>query len=213
MPKAGGTSLRVSLANALGSEFATDYSDDPANPLSERNLDPARHLSRNRELPHGVRCLHGHFHPGQFKFSDEIYLFTILRNPIDNIFSIYKFWKSLASQCQPLHDYFLRERLDIIQMAQLPLMRRLYSYTYFGNFDMRRFDFIGRHENRKHYFAKLSDILGLEIDSNAHENITPVSLEDEELEANPKIRDDLQSLLIDDLNFYDKWAAGRSQSP
>jgi hypothetical protein len=39
-PKAGGTSISSALSNAFGPEFAMDYSEDPADPRSPRNIDP-----------------------------------------------------------------------------------------------------------------------------------------------------------------------------
>src|SRR5437868_9585637 len=144
-PKAGGTSISHILASAFASAFLTDYAEDPADPRSPRNIDPDSYFSRKRVLPDGVRCLHGHFHPGQFDLSDDVFLFTLLRHPLDNIISIYFFWKTLSSQGQPLHDYFSSRQLDILDMARLPLLRHLYSRTYFGSFDMSRFNLIGCH--------------------------------------------------------------------
>lgn len=141
-PKAAGTSIRKILSDAFGDTFVADYRDDPADPLSERHLNPPRYFARNRVLAEGVNCIHGHFHPGQFRLDDE-FLFTILRHPIDNVISIYTFWKSDRSNPTGLHAYFLANELDVLQLAQLPLIRHLYSYSYFGGFDMERFDAIG----------------------------------------------------------------------
>jgi hypothetical protein len=81
-------------------------------------------------LPEGIRCLHGHFHPAQFDLTD-VFLFTLLRHSLENIVSIYSYWKELPSQGQPLHDYFLSRELDIFEMAnfaaaQAPLLTDLF---------------------------------------------------------------------------------------
>lgn len=202
-PKAGGTSIGRSLQKAFGSGYRGENSDDPASPLSERNLHPARYFSRNRILPLEVNCIHGHFHPGQFNVEEKTFLFTMLRHPVSNIISIYTFWKTLESQGQPLHDYFLREQLDIIETARLPLLRWLYSQTYFGGFDMGRFDMIGRHEDRGTDLLRLGTLLGLTIDGNEYSNSTPLSHERDELLADHALLRRLHIILADDIRFYE----------
>lgn len=204
-PKAGGTSIRLSLEKAFGAGFCSEYSDDPANPASERNINPARFFSRCREFPENVQCLHGHFHPGQFNLRQDVFLFTMLRHPVDNIISIYTFWKNLESQGQPLHDYFLREKLDIIEMACLPILRWLYSRTYFGGFDMGRFNLIGQHENRKEALERLSAAMGVYVDEDNHDNRSPRSQEREILTSNPMIIQRLHAILSDDIRFYENY--------
>jgi hypothetical protein len=201
-PKAGGTSIKTALANAFGPAFEIDYSEDPADPRSPRQLDPEGYFSRGRRLRDDIGCLHGHFHPGQFNL-DDTFLFTLLRHPIDNIISIYFFWRDLASQGQPLHDLFLTNRMDILQMARLPLLRHLYSETYFGGFDMARFDLIGRHEDRADALDKLSRVAGVQIDASVHENATTISAEREELLSDRVRMHALGKVLEDDVRFYE----------
>ena len=202
-PKTGGTSIKSALANAFGSAFDVDYSEDPANPTSPRQLDPGGYFSRRRRLRNGIRCLHGHFHPGQFDL-DDTFLFTLLRHPVDNIISIYFFWRDLPSQGQPLHDFFLTNRLDIFQMARLPLLRHLYSETYFGGFDMARFDLVRRHEDRADALRKLSTVTGVQIDASVHENATTISAEREQLLADRVRMQALNKILEDDVRFYER---------
>lgn len=202
-PKTGGTSIRTALANAFGAAFAVDYSEDPADPTSPRQLDPEQYFSRNRGLPVGIRCLHGHFHPAQFNLEDT-FLFTLLRHPVDNIISIYFFWKALPPQGQPLHDYFLSRGMDILAMARLPLLRHLYSRTYFGGFDMTRFDLVGRHEARAAALDKLSQVAGVAIDTSVQVNVTGVSAEREKLLADGARMQQLHDILDEDIRFYEK---------
>lgn len=203
-PKAGGTSISSALAEVFGSSFATDYSEDPANPLSPRNIDPSRYFSRRRKLSDGINCLHGHFHPGQFDLNDT-FLFTILREPVDNIISIYFFWKTLPSQGQPLHDYFLKEELDIFEMASLSLLRQLYSNTYFGSFDMSRFDLIGCHDDRACALSELASRTGIPVDSSVRVNVTTESVEREEFVADAAQIQKLRSILEEDIRFYERY--------
>lgn len=141
---------------------------------------------------------------GQFDLTGT-FLFTLLRNPLENIVSIYFFWKSLPSQGQPLHDYFLREGLDIFEMASLPLLRQLYSNTYFGSFDMSRFDLIGRHEDRGPALNELGRRLGVQIADNVRVNITAPSVQRSELLADEIRMRKLRSILEDDIRFYERY--------
>lgn len=203
-PKAGGTSVSRALSDAFGDEYFTDYSEDPADPRSPRNLDPEAFFSRNRQLPQGAACLHGHYHPGQFNL-ESTFLFTLLRHPVDNIVSIYFFWKTLPPQGQPLHDYFLSQGLDIIALAKLPLLRYLYSQTYFGGFDMSRFDLIGRHDERELALHELARVTGRKIDASVYVNATQESVERAELIENSSITRALEHILEDDIRFYDRF--------
>ncbi|PTQ09124.1 hypothetical protein CLG96_14810 [Sphingomonas oleivorans] len=157
-----------------------------------------------RRLPEEVSCLHGHFHPGQFALDDSL-LFTLLRHPVDNIISIFFFWKKLPSQEQPLHDYFLQNRLDIIKMAQLPLFSYLYSQTYFGGFDMGRFDLIGRHEERDYAFNRLSRLIGVDLDISIRENVTTPDEARQALLEDGFLIQELRNILADDIQFYEKF--------
>ena len=134
-----------------------------------------------------------------------MFLFTVLRHPIDNILSIYFFWKSLPTQGQPLHDYFLREQLDIFEMAKLPLLRLLYSNTYFGSFDMSRFDLIGRHEDRAAALNHLGRRIGLEIDDKVRVNVTKPSIERNEFLADSARMRRLRSIVAEDIRFYERY--------
>jgi hypothetical protein len=205
VPKAGGTSLSKALARAFGEQFSEEYNEDPADPRSPRNIDPERYFTKERLLPENVRCLHGHFHPGQFNL-ENVFLFTLLRHPVENIISIFSFWKTLPSQGNPLHDYFLSQRLDIIEMARLPLLRRLYSQTYFGSFDMSRFNLVGRHENRDSACLELERATGVSIDSSLYLNLTPATEERARLMADASIMGALHQILEDDVRFYDRFS-------
>ena len=155
-------------------------------------------------MPDDVRCLHGHFHPGQFNLADT-FLFTLLRHPVDNIVSIYFFWKMLPSQGQPLHDLFLARGMSILQMASLPLLQYLYSGTYFGSFDMGRFGLIGRHEDRAAALGKLSEVSGIRIDDDVRVNVTAASVERERMLADKAQMGQLHDLLAEDIRFYERW--------
>jgi hypothetical protein len=204
-PKAGGSSVRVTLARHFGAGLFADYSENPAHPLSPRVLDPLGYMSRHQPLPPGARCIHGHFHPGKYDLGDA-FLFTLLREPVDNMISIYFFWRQMVRQNDPLHDYFLDNNLGLVDAARLPLLQRLLSWTYFGEFDMGRFDLIGRYDDRETALARLAHQYGADFDFSARENVTPLSEERHAARTDPKLRRQLEDILADDIRFFERYA-------
>jgi hypothetical protein len=204
-PKSSGTTLIAAFSKIFGNGLAVETSDDPANPLSPRTLDPGRYGQRNRALPEAVQCLHGHFHPGQFA-RDAGAMFTMLRHPVDNLISIYFFWKGMPRHGNPLHDYWLDNNLQLLDTAKLPALRWLFSRSYFGDFDMSRFAVIGSYENRSQTLQKLGELIGQPLDLTLRENVTEPSAERAETMADHKLLSQLRDILIDDIRFYDRYA-------
>jgi hypothetical protein len=204
--KAGGASTGFALREAFGDRLALDYTDDPANPTSVRNLDPRAHLAGREVWPATTDCIHGHFHPAKYGIPKNAYVFTVLREPTENIISIHYFWKSAPVPMGPLGEYAKHHCATVLETAQLPLLRKLYSETYFGGFDMRRFNRIGRYENYERVLRGLAQDLAVSFPQTPHLNITPVSEERALTEQDSSIRSQLRDLLIDDLKFYDRWA-------
>jgi hypothetical protein len=203
--KSGGTSVKVLLQAAYGRSFSEDYDDNPVNPLSMRVLAPSLYMGTSKLIPDGVSCIHGHFHPGKYTIARSVAMFTILRHPVDNIISIYWFWKAFDRGTEPLHDFFLRNGLTIIETARLPLLRYLFSNSYFGGFDMGRFDIIGRHDDRERALTKLSCLIETPLDIETRENITAPSEEREQMESDPRLRRRLEDILSEDIRFYERY--------
>jgi hypothetical protein len=129
---------------------------------------------------------------------------TFLRHPVNNLISIYFFWKSFGTARNPVHAQFLSERPSVLDFARYPAFSNLMSETYFGGFDMRRFNFIGFYENRDSDMSRLAADTDLPLVANVHENLTPKSVERCELEANNSVQRRLADLLSDDLKFYEQ---------
>jgi hypothetical protein len=174
--------------------------------LSQRVLDTRKYFARRETIPAGIRCIHGHFHPGKFDLTGDVVLFTLLRHPVDNILSIYFFWKTTKRQGDALHDDFCDNRLTIVETARLPLLRWLFSRTYFEDFDMSRFDVIGRHTDRENAIRRLSERIGAPLDIAVRENVTPESVEYEEARGDQALRIQLENILADDILFYERHA-------
>lgn len=204
-PKASGTSITAGLQKIFGHLLEIDNSDDPANPLSQRVIDPNAYFGRNRKLSEHTACLHGHFHPGQFDL-EGVSLFTMLRHPVDNIISIYFFWKSCPLHGNPLHDYFMSQELSLIDMAKLPAIRFLYSERYFGGFEMGNFSVIGRYDDRHEYFRRLKYNLGLDLDSSIEVNVTVPNNDRDRVLTDRKLIAAITDILKEDILFYDRHA-------
>lgn len=192
-PKAAGTSLRTQLIAHLHDKVALDYTHDP---LGERGRETA-------DFPVGKRAVHGHFRPDRYAGSEGFRL-TFLREPIDNLISIYYFWLDHSEHGNPVHTRFLAERPDIFDFARYPSFSTLMSQSYFGSFDMTRFDFIGFHENRATDLLKLSKVLGIPLQSTMHENPGLFNAHRNEIRKNRGSLDILRDILKEDVVFYER---------
>jgi hypothetical protein len=204
--KAGGSSLLRIFEGRFGTGLVKDYAENPADPLSPRNLDPDRYFAQQTRISEGVACVHGHFHPGKYAIPANAILSTILRHPVDNIISIHFFWKTLARGHDALHDYFLAQNLSLLETAKLPLLRHLFSKTYFQGFDMGRFNLVGRHDSRDAVLAKIGALTGGTFETGIHENVTQPTPERQEAASSPRMRRALEDILVDDIRFYERFA-------
>lgn len=186
-----------------------DYVDPPANPSAEFLIDPVGWSARRpTALPEHIRVVHGHFRPQKYDLIKDVFRMTILRHPIDNIISIYFYWRAIPPQPNAVHQYFLKRKLSILELAKLPIMQNLYTDTYFGGWDMRGLDFIGCHENRIECISKLGKILGIRLDATLHLNKTSpheIDTDRERIMNDKKTLVTLQKLLASDIAFYEKW--------
>jgi hypothetical protein len=191
-PKAAGYSLRVQFMKLLGTKVAFDYDHDPLTPAGMETAD----------FPEGKTLVMGHFRARRYASSDAFWM-TFLRHPVDNLFSIYFFWKGLPVS-NGLHARFLREQPTILEFANYPAFKTLMSETYFGDFDMNRFDFIGFYETRKSDIPRLAKMLNLPLVASIHENRTSESDERLEAESDCALRRKLYDLLAEDVAFYER---------
>lgn len=205
-PKAAGSSLHVQFVKLLGDRLALDYMHDYTHdPLTSAGRETA-------EFPNGKRIVHGQFRAQRYA-SANAYWMTFLRHPVDNLISIYFYWKALPEAGHALHARFLRERPSILEFATYPGITCLMSETYFGNFDMSRFDFIGFHENRQADIARLAKAINLPLSAAIHENRTSESAERLELESDVSVRSKLTDLLAQDVGFYERMQRRKTNSP
>ena len=104
---------------------------------------------------------------------------------------------------------FLREKPTIEEFAKKyhPL-QRLMSETYFGGYDMSRFDFVGFNETRLADISKLSEMIGLPLDATVQFNRTESGWERRaEIKNDHIVLARLSTLLADDLSFFERQKA------
>lgn len=216
-PKAAGSSLRDALVAAYGEAAVYfDYADDPADPCSPYSLDPVgcRRKTREARFAPVVRVIHGHFHPSKYQHLEGVRRITFLRHPVDNLISIYFFWKSYKGKGHCLFDYFRDNDMTLLDMACLPTHRYLLSRTFFGGVDMDTFDFIGTTENYEHHCRSLSRLLSIPF-TEYRENVnTYPGYRDRanEIRSDRETMKALAGFLNDDIEFYNSVLARRSSS-
>ena len=191
-PKAGGTSLAHQFRRILKSGLELDYLNDP-------RIKKAKH----RDFPHNKTMVLGHFHPGRYDGARALRL-TFLRNPVDSLISTYVFWKYLPFKGDETHRKFLKEQPSIIEFANYSGIKSLMSETYFGGFDMSRFDFIGLEERRGEDITLLARTLGLSLSPEIHINPTEYINEHCELKRDSRIRGIISKIVEKDVIFYDR---------
>jgi hypothetical protein len=201
-PKAGGSSLKIQLESILGESLLQDYAHDPLGPHAMEEVD---------DLPSKYKMVHGHYRASRYSKLRNRFLFTFLRNPMDNLISIYFFWRDFPPSGNPWHLKFLNERPSILDFAKYTPLRRLISDAYFGGFDMNTFDFIGFHETRREDYLRLGSLINLPLSGEVHANRTENGHEERAtIMSSHKTMSELAELLADDLKFYDRLFAKRT---
>lgn len=195
-PKSGGTSLVRSLSSHYGDALIEDYSHLP--PLDYSGDPPL--------LSDETRAVCGHFHANRYAAYAGAFRLTFLREPVDNLISIFYFWRDLPFGGYPAHGRFLSERPTIFEFAEYPELKRLSSFCYFGGVDINRFNFVGFYERRQEDISKLSGLLGIPLDADLHVNQTrdEYARERSELIADSKVIARLRAQLSDDVTFYER---------
>lgn len=212
-PKAGGTTLRKGLRDHFGASLLEDYGDRINHPPSQRLIDPIGYFSQRPTLAPGVRAVHGHFHPHKYAHIEGARFATFLRHPLTWVFSLYAHWYTEPPNGYSLQDYTIQNRLDVVRMAQMPLVRHCMTFTYFEGVDLDSFAFVGFHETRDEDLAAFGAAFGLSLDPAIHQRPTrPFALRDEAA-GDPAVRATLRGILADDIAFYERQFLRRKGRP
>ncbi|MBI1683294.1 hypothetical protein [Caulobacter hibisci] len=202
-PKAAGSSLAKQLRDFYQDALSLDYDHDPLGPNAAEQADT---------LYPGARAVHGHFAARRYEALPDAMFITVLREPLDNLMSIYFFWKGYPAHGNPIHDRFVAEAPSFEDFSRYPEMSRLMSERYFGGFDMDRFDMVGFHETRDQDIPRLGALLGAPLKAEIYENRTSGEHE----QARQEILADLAQCarvrgnLRHDIAFYEAQRAKRA---
>jgi hypothetical protein len=212
VPKAGGTAIATLLARQFGPALLHDQ-DRPADPSAPMNIDPAGFLERQAREGYGFlagkAAVTGHIWPRKYEPIEADVRATILRHPVARTISHYFFWTSnFKFKEHPLRQYVVEQQLDLLSFARLPAIRHFYAGQMFRDVDMSRFDVIQRYETLEvegeAFIAKLG-VAGPIAVVNATEPLLSEAKRRERDAAkhDPKIRAALNTLLADDIRFYE----------
>jgi hypothetical protein len=206
-PKASGSSFRLALEAAFGQQAVLgSYDCDPLDPANPMWIDRDWFLRRRPRDLKSFTVVHGHLPVINYDLLTSAYRVVLLREPTDNLISIYYYWKSLFDSEFTAHavfEFVKKKRLSLLEVAEIPAMRRLMSHTYFGGYDMRRFDVIGTHNERAAFIQAVSNLIGVPLSAEIRTNVTPQSEERDNILADAKVIAKLRDLLQDDIRFYD----------
>ena len=132
MPKCGGTSVRLALENLLGVEhLRLDYCGVPGLTEVERHEQLLEYVENPLSLDPGS-CVYGHFRPVKYlgapgSLTDDILLFTILREPIDRLVSHYRYLLALNDANNPMRSALRDHHDDFAWFAMQSRLRNLYA--------------------------------------------------------------------------------------
>lgn len=207
-PKVAGSTFLQQLRTVFGDDgLRLDYGDDPADHRSQGSLDPVSYQLNPIRTIVPYRAVHGHFRPEKYNGLGSAFRLTFLRHPVENVISIYRFWRAHPTEMwsTPLFCYFKEQALSLQRLAMLPTIRFLYSKTYFGGFDMNRFDFIGDYSDYSQELHRLGVQLGVEFDLGLRVNVTgEISGDDSKFDASEIAA--LTEILAEDIKFYERYA-------
>lgn len=207
-PKVAGSTFLQHLRTVLGVDtLLLDYEDDPADHRSQGSLDPISYQFDRIKTIAPYRAVHGHFRPEKYDGLGSAFRLTFLRHPVENVISIYRYWRAHPTEMwsTPLFCYFKEHALSLKRLAMLPTIRFLYSKTYFGGFDMNRFDFIGDYGDYSQELQRLGVQLGVEFDFDLRVNVTGEILGDDSKFDASEIAA-LTETLAEDIKFYEQYA-------
>jgi hypothetical protein len=205
-PKSGGSAFRASLLAAFGTEkLALAYDFDPVDPANPMWIAPIWFLNHRPQTIAPYNAIHGHIPVSRYDLVPGAARIVMLREPVENLISIYYFWlQSFQTDTvgHAIFEFVKANRLTLLEVAELSALRRLMSSSYFGGYDMRRFDVIGVFERQEAFRTAVSSILGLEIPAAGRVNVTPPSEERGNVLCDTKLMAKLRHLLADDIRFF-----------
>ena len=182
IPKTAGSSFRTLLTQIYGNRLALDYGGEVTGLGS-------------------AEVVHGHFAATKYleRFPDAK-IITWLRHPVERVISYYYYWLRTERHGNPNHDYFLDNKLSLLEFARFPPLRREIA-SYIEGVDPGRFFFVGIVERYGCDVQKLAELLDWPEILAVRENVTldkpDVSLE---------LREEIARLHSDEMALYRRFA-------
>jgi hypothetical protein len=186
-----------------------DYASDPVDPCGLINLHPTRYEETKPTSLGLYAAVHGHFHIGRYDRISDAIRAVVLRDPIDNLISIYYYWDLLrktghaSGHC--LYGYFCASKISLLDLATIPALQKLMTRSYFRNIDMGYFDVIGDFTDLDGYLRRVTNLIGVEFAALPKVDVTPPSDERRATSEDTCTLARLRDLLADDLRFYERY--------
>lgn len=211
IPKAAGSSLLQQFKDSLGErKILLDYEDDPVDLRSRACIEPEAYALNPIRSISPYKLVYGHFQPAKYDGLFGAFRMTFLRHPVDNVQSIFRFWSAHSRETwdSPIFHYFKDNELTLERFASIPRIRYLYTQTYFGDFDMSRFDFIGDYARYDDELFRLGGSIGIELDPAVRLNVTQSYIDEKQSELWKCDGDGqrLEEILKEDIAFYERFA-------
>jgi hypothetical protein len=214
LPKAGGSSVRKSLADHFGERLTIVY-DAPINtPAPRRNV-----LALGSSLRNGVRdfgaieCIHGHFLPLKYlalKLTRNARFVTWLRHPTERVISHYYYFQRAyhADVRSKLWRRTVEEGWSLERFCLCPELRNFYCQFLWG-FPLRAFDFIGFVEHFEEDFRHFSERF-LGAPRPLYRENSNDERKDRGYEIDPELRRRIERYHAKDLALYQRALSRRS---
>jgi hypothetical protein len=200
VPKCGGTSLRHSLASRFGSAaIFADYKYFKGKPVV-------------RPAVIDKPIIYGHFPAARYQNEHDAFWVTLLRHPVDRLFSLFFNWrysaiKQLKNPTDLLRRQVRRGQVDLLEFARQPIAHVL-TGKHFAGFDMSRFNLIIAHEHYDAGVARLGAELGVRLDvayANVSSSRSPAyDRARRKMAADQRVMSELREILRPEIEFYDR---------
>ncbi len=208
VPKTAGSTLKAILRRVYGPNIHFDYQDqygfvDPMPPtLGIRLRRSVKGLRYRRKLRPTDRCIHGHFRARKYlaDFPDHR-LMTWLRDPVERVASHYDHWRRHPDLAHSVCRRLIRERLTLVQFAEIDMMRNLQS-RYLDGLALDVFDFVGIQEQFDRMLPSLFEFLGAAPLAVRARNVSPAKAPAGRYPLDPDSRRTLKALNAEDCALY-----------
>lgn len=163
MPKCAGTTIKNWLSLNMSSAVRFDYESYFKIPRLERNTSILKKLNEP-ESGDRDKIIFGHFFPIKYFGTQKpknCKLVTIIRDPIDRIFSHYRYWSSGSFPDHYLWRIMIEKRWSLEEFAFCDEMQNFYS-QHLIQVPLGSFDYVGLFEDFEKSASRCFEVLGID---------------------------------------------------